>query len=143
MREWFTCAANKTSSAVGSPWALLGGIGLVIVWLLLGPVFHYSDRWQLIINSFTGIVTFLVVVLIQHTQNRDARVMQLKLDELIRALASARTELVQMEALTDRELDVLQREFERLKDQASTGLERIESRMKARRHNELTRQKAS
>jgi low affinity Fe/Cu permease len=91
----------------------------------LGGYFHYSDTWQLVINTGTSIGTFLIVFLIQNTQNRDAKVMHLKLDELIRAVTSARTELVQMEELTDAELDVLQKEFQFHRDRAASTLERI------------------
>jgi low affinity Fe/Cu permease len=95
------------------------------VWAATGSYFRYSDTWQLVINTGTSIGTFLIVFLIQNTQNRDAKVMQLKLDELIRALTAARTELVQMEALSDEELDRLQSEFQRHRDQAATNSERI------------------
>jgi low affinity Fe/Cu permease len=96
-----------------------------LIWAVTGSYFHYSDTWQLVINTGTSIGTFLVVFLIQNTQNRDAKVMQLKLDELIRAVQAARTELVQMEALTDQELDELQREFLLHRDRAARNLDRI------------------
>src|SRR3954467_3969768 len=105
MHDWFRRIAHATAEAGGSPWAFLAGVGVIILWAFSGPYFRYSDTWQLIINTGTTIATFLIVFLIQHTQNRDAKVMQLKLDELIRAIASARTELVQMEALSDEELN--------------------------------------
>jgi low affinity Fe/Cu permease len=101
------------------------GVAVTIVWAATGSYFRYSDTWQLVINTGTSIGTFLIVFLIQNPQNRDAKVMQLKLDELIRALTAARTELVQMEALSDEELDRLQSEFQRHRDQAATNLERI------------------
>ncbi len=126
MRKWFGKTAQRTAEAVGSPWAFLAGVAVTVIWAASGPFFHYSDTWQLVINTGTTIATFLVVFLIQHTQNRDARVMHLKLDELIRAVSSARTELVQMEGLTDEELDALHAEFEKLHDHATKGLERIE-----------------
>ena len=96
-----------------------------LVWAVTGSYFHYSDTWQLVINTGTSIGTFLIVFLIQNTQNRDAKVMQLKLDELIRAVNTARTELVQMEGLTDAELDKLQRDFQGHRDQAARSLECI------------------
>src|SRR5579883_1552529 len=126
MRIWFRKAALATAEAVGSPWAFLAGVGITLVWAASGPYFHYSDTWQLIINTGTTIATFLIVFLIQHTQNRDARVMHLKLDELIRAVSSARTELVQMEGLTDEDLAALHEEFQQLQERALRGLERIE-----------------
>lgn len=126
MRLWFRKAAQWTAEAVGSPWAFLGAVAITLIWGLTGPYFHYSDSWQLVINTGTTIATFLIVFLIQHTQNRDAKVMQLKLDELIRAISAARTELVQMETLSDDELDGLYAEFQRLHDRATKGLKRIE-----------------
>jgi low affinity Fe/Cu permease len=132
MRKWFGKAATATANAVGSPWAFLLGVGVTIVWAFSGPYFHYSDTWQLIINTGTTIATFLIVFLIQHTQNRDAKVMHLKLDELIRAVSSARTELVQMESLSDEELKALQEEFQRLQEHAAKGLKRIEESKKRR-----------
>jgi low affinity Fe/Cu permease len=89
---------------LGSAWAFAGAIVILIVWGLTGPVFHYSDTWQLIINTGTTIVTFLMVFLIQNTQNRDAKAIQLKLDELIRALKGARNQLVDLENLSDEDL---------------------------------------
>jgi len=128
MRDKFRKAAQASADAVGSPWALVAGLAVTLAWLASGPFFHYSDTWQLIINSSTSVVTFLMVFLIQNTQNRDARVIHMKLDELIRALGPARNELVQMEGLTDEELDRLSKEFEHLKERAATGLARIEER---------------
>jgi low affinity Fe/Cu permease len=110
----------------------------VVIWVVTGPTFHYSDTWQLIINTGTTIATFLMVFLIQNTQNRDSRVIQLKLDELIRALGPARTELVGMESMTDSELDDLQHEFEGLQTRAARELARIAaSRAGARKANQL------
>ena len=117
--------AHSTTEAVGSIWAFLLAVSVIALWAAFGPLFHYSDTWQLVINTGTTIVTFLMVFLIQYTQNRDARVIHLKLDELIRAIGAARTELVDMEHLSDEELDHLQHEFERLKDRAAHGLDRI------------------
>src|SRR5438105_11007946 len=108
MREVFRKFAQGAAEAVGSPAAFLVGVLLIVVWAATGSYFHYSDTWQLVINTGTSIATFLIVFLIQTTQSRDAKVMQLKLDELIRAVKAARTELVQMEGLTDAELNDLQ-----------------------------------
>ncbi|MBZ5605036.1 MAG: low affinity iron permease family protein [Acidobacteriia bacterium] len=132
MRIWFRKAALWTAEAVGSPWAFLAGVFVTLTWALSGPYFHYSDTWQLVINTGTTIATFLIVFLIQHTQNRDARVMQLKLDELIRAVGSARTELVQMESLSDEELTALHEEFQKLQEHAAMGLKKIEESRKKR-----------
>jgi low affinity Fe/Cu permease len=99
---------------MGSSTAFLTACVLILIWGATGPVFGYSDTWQLIVNTGTSIGTFLIVFIIQNTQNRDAKVMHLKLDELIRAVKAARTELVQMESLTDEQLNELQQEFQRL-----------------------------
>ena len=117
MKDTFRKLAQKTSAAVGSPAAfLLAGL-VILAWLISGPLFHYSDTWQLIINTGTTIITFLMVFLIQNTQNRDTRVLQLKLDELIRALDPARNSLVDLEDLSDEEIEKLEREFKGLRDQ--------------------------
>src|SRR6202521_1587443 len=125
MRDAFRRFAKGAADSVGSPAAFLLGVFGTLLWAATGPYFHYSDTWQLVINTGTSIGTFLIVFLIQNTQNRDAKVMQLKLDELIRAVQAARTELVQMEELTDEELDALQKEFQIHRDQAASNLERI------------------
>ncbi len=125
MRDVFRKFARLAADAVGSPAAFLLGVISTLIWAATGSHFRYSDTWQLVINTGTSIGTFLIVFLIQNTQNRDAKVMQLKLDELIRAMKAARTELVQMESLTDQELDDLQKEFQLHRDQAINNLERI------------------
>jgi low affinity Fe/Cu permease len=95
--HWF---AARTSLVLGSPWAFFLALAIVVVWLLSGPVFHFSDTWQLVINTGTTIVTFLMVFLIQNTQNRDARAVHLKLDELIRATKRARNMFMDLETLS-------------------------------------------
>lgn len=125
MRDLFRRFARGASDAVGTPAAFLLGVLATLIWAATGSYFGYSDTWQLIINTGTSIGTFLIVFLIQYAQNRDSRVMQLKLDELIRAITAARTELVQMEGLSDEELNHLQQEFQRHRDHAVAGLERI------------------
>lgn len=119
MNEFFRHFARRAATLMGAPWAFLAAVGVIAVWAVTGPLFDYSDSWQLLINTGTTIVTFLMVFLIQNTQNRDARVTQLKLDELIRAVTTARTRLVAMEEMTDEELETLQAEFHRLHDEAS------------------------
>ena len=114
--------ALVTSHAVGTSWAFAFALLLIAAWAVTGPVFHYSDAWQLTINTGTTIVTFLMVFLIQHTQNRDAQVTQLKLDELIRAVSAARDELVDMEDLSDDELRRLKTQFEKLRAAAEAKL---------------------
>jgi low affinity Fe/Cu permease len=110
---------------MGSPWMFFLAFGLVIVWAATGPAFHFSDAWQLVINTGTTILTFLMVFLIQNTQNRDAKAIQLKLDELIRAVDGARTRLVRLEDMSDDEIAELQDQFkrlhERMADQEKTG----------------------
>jgi low affinity Fe/Cu permease len=118
--------AQRSAQVVGSPGAFAFALAATILWAVTGPHFHYSDTWQLVINTGTSVSTFLVVFLIQNTQNRDAKVMHMKLDELIRALQPARTELVQMEELTDEELEMLQKEFQIYRDEANTKLEKIQ-----------------
>jgi len=112
--EHFRRFAHGTSRVAGSPWTFAVACLVIIGWAMTGPMFHYSDTWQLVINTGTTIVTFLMVFLIQNTQNRDTRAMQLKLDELIRALKGARNRLVDLEEMTDEELDRLQEEFHRV-----------------------------
>ena len=127
MGDLFRQFARTASNAVGSPVAFLLGVVLTLIWALTGSYFKYSDTWQLVINTGTSIGTFLIVFLIQNTQNRDAKVMQLKLDELIRALTPARNELVRMEALSDDDLDQLKQEFESLRQRAGGNIELLEA----------------
>jgi low affinity Fe/Cu permease len=117
MRDQFHKIALRVSSAVGSPASFFLAILVILTWGLTGPLFHYSDTWQLVINTGTTIITFLMVFLIQNTQNRDARVLHLKLDELIRANAKARNSLVDLEELADVEIEKLEKEFRDLHGQ--------------------------
>jgi len=114
MRELFRKFAQATSKAVGSSWAFILAFFIIVVWAVTGPMFHYSDTWQLVINTGTTIITFLMVFLIQNTQNRDAKAIHLKLDELIKGVKGARTGLVNLEQLSDADLEHLHKEFERL-----------------------------
>lgn len=116
MREAFRKFAATTSRVVGSPWIFALAVLLIIAWGVSGPVFGFSDTWQLVINTSTTIVTFLMVFLIQNTQNRDSDAIHLKLDELIRAVETARTRLVDLEDLSDDQLDTLREEFQRLRE---------------------------
>ena len=116
MNDKFRKVAHRTAEAVGSSRAFLIALGVVAVWGLSGPIFKFSDTWQLVINTGTTIVTFLMVFLIQNTQNRDSHAMHLKLDELIRANKNARNKLLALENMSDEELVTLQREFEELRD---------------------------
>ena len=115
MKNLFRKFAQAASQAVGSSWAFILAVVIIFVWAISGPMFHYSDTWQLVINTGTTIITFLIVFLIQNTQNRDAKAIHLKLDELIRAVEGARTHLVELEELSDEELERLQKQFTRLR----------------------------
>jgi low affinity Fe/Cu permease len=114
----FRVFARKTSSILGSAWAFVAAVLIIVIWGLTGPTFHFSDTWQLIINTGTTIVTFLMVFLIQNTQNRDAKAMHLKLDEIIRALKGARNELLDLEELSDEDLKKLEKQFQRIRQKA-------------------------
>lgn len=107
--------AAVSSSWLGSKWAFAGAGLVVVAWAATGPAFHFSDNWALVIGTGTSISTFLMVFLIQNTQNRDARAMNLKLNELIRAMDSARNQLIDIERLTDLELDEMQATYEKVK----------------------------
>ncbi len=106
----------------------MAAIAVIVVWGLTGHLFHYSDTWQLIINTGTTIVTFLMVFLIQNTQNRDSKAIQLKLDELIRSLHGARNTLMDLETLSDADLDKFQKEFKRLRNRSEQAAEKMEER---------------
>jgi low affinity Fe/Cu permease len=111
----FNGLARAASKSLGSAWAFFLACAVVVVWAVTGPIFAYSDAWQLVINTGTTIVTFLMVFLIQNTQNRDARALHLKIDELIRSTQAARNRLIDLENCTDEELDAVQKEFDRVK----------------------------
>jgi len=114
----FRIFARKSSNVLGSAWAFVLALLIIVIWGVTGPTFHYSDTWQLIINTGTTIVTFLMVFLIQNTKNRDAKAVHLKLDEVIRALKGARNELVDLEKLSDEDLAKLEKQFERVRESA-------------------------
>jgi low affinity Fe/Cu permease len=114
----FRFFAKRSSKMLGSAWAFGGAILIIVVWGLTGPMFHFSNTWQLIINTGTTIVTFLMVFLIQNTQNRDAKAAHLKLDEIIRALKGARNQLIDLEKLSDEDLTSLEKQFERVRKKA-------------------------
>ncbi len=114
----FRLFARRSSMLLGSAWAFGVAILIIVIWGVTGPAFHYSNTWQLIINTGTTIVTFLMVFLIQNTQNRDAKAAHLKLDEIIRALKGARNELIDLEKLADEDLTSLEKQFERVRKKA-------------------------
>jgi low affinity Fe/Cu permease len=114
----FRIFARRSSMVLGSAWAFAIAVLIIVIWALTGPTFHYSNTWQLIINTGTTIVTFLMVFLIQNTQNRDAKAAHLKLDEVIRALKGARNELIDLEKLADEDLTSIEKQFERVRKKA-------------------------
>lgn len=122
----FHAFANSCSTALGSRWAFIGAILIVLIWALTGPLFHYSDAWQLVINTGTTIVTFLMVFLIQNTQNRDARAIHLKLDELICAIGPAKNAMVDIEHLSDEELNQIASRYERIQKAAGAVAEKLD-----------------
>jgi low affinity Fe/Cu permease len=123
MGNGFQTFATKTSGWMGSRWSFLGAIILIAAWAVLGPYFHYSDTWQLVVNTATTIVTFLMVFLIQNTQNRDARALHLKLDEIILAIQPARNEMIDIERLSDADLERLSRSFEKIRMECGSRTE--------------------
>lgn len=124
LRSVFNLVARKAAHAAGTPWTFLAAVSIVVLWALSGPVFKFNDTWQLVINTGTTIITFLMVFLIQHSQNADAAAVQIKLDELIRATADANNELLDLEELDEERLEEIRREYERMAREAGDALER-------------------
>jgi low affinity Fe/Cu permease len=116
VHDHFGRFAAGASSWLGSTWAFLGAGLIIATWVATGPIFHFSNKWAQIISTGTSVLTFLMVFLIQNTQNRDARAINLKLNELIRAMANARNQMIDIERLTDQELDEMQATYERVKE---------------------------
>ena len=114
MRKLFNNIATTIAVAAGQPLTFIVALSVIVVWAVTGPMFHYSDTWQLIINTGTTIVTFLMVFLIQNTQNRDSVAMQIKLDELLRAVKGAATAMADLEDLTEAELEAFKAHYQRL-----------------------------
>ncbi len=114
----FTRVAERASWAAGTPLAFITAFLLVVVWAATGPLFDYSENWQIVINTATTIITFLLVFLIQNSQNRETKAVQIKLDELIRATEGAHNTILHVEKLTDKELDVLSKNYEALAEKA-------------------------
>jgi len=127
VQDAFRVFARSTSEVLGSAWSFVVAIAVIAIWGLTGPAFAFSDTWQLIINTGTTIITFLMVFLIQNTQNRDAKAVHLKLDELIRAVGGARNQLVDLERLSDDELKKLEKEFRRIGKKAEVPVDRVNS----------------
>ena len=120
-QSWFGRFAKSASHGAGHPIAFIGAVGVIVVWGITGPVFGFSDTWQLVVNTGTTIVTFLMVFLIQNTQNRDTGAIQIKLDELIRATKDADKALLDLEELEDSEIERVHRDYERLASDARRG----------------------
>jgi low affinity Fe/Cu permease len=113
--------AAFASGWLGSKWAFVVALVVIVVWAVTGPLFHYSDTWQLVINTGTTIITFLMVFIIQNTQNRDARAINLKLDELIHSIDKARNQMMDIENLSDEELDLIHAKYEKMRAECSEG----------------------
>jgi len=137
MHDFFTRLARWASNVVAHPLAFIAAVASVLIWAACGPVFHYGENWQLVINTGTTILTFLMVFLLQNTQNRDSRAMHLKLDELLRAIKGARTELVDLENVTEAELARYADEFKKLHLQYADAL------VKRRRHRKQGEREAA
>jgi len=123
LNESFRRFSAYAASVLGSPWLFVINVVLILIWLVSGPFFHFSDTWQLLVNTATTVFTYLAVFLIQNTQNRDAKAVHLKLDELISSVAGARNRLVDLEDLSDEELAQLQDQFRRLRTRAKQNKE--------------------
>lgn len=119
LNQGFRKFSIAAAAALGSPWLFVANVFLILLWLASGPVFHYSDTWQLLVNTATTVITYLAVFLIQNTQNRDSKAVHLKLDELISTVEGARNRLVDLQNLSDDELQDLQDQFQRLRQRAS------------------------
>ena len=127
-RAGFGKAAAKAAGWVGAPWAFGLALFFVIVWAVAGPYYKYSDTWQLVINTATTVITFLIVFLIQNTQNRDARALHLKLDEVIRSIHAAHNEMIDIEKLSDEELERLGKRYERFSQEFKERRKRREAK---------------
>ena len=125
MAEMFRRAAARVACAVGSPWAFAGAVLVVVVWAFLGPHLDYSPEWQLVINTGTTIATFLMLFVLQNTQNRDTKAINIKLDELLRAIEGARTGLATVGDLSEDELDRIENEFRKLAEKADDAADEI------------------
>ena len=133
MREFFRRFARGAAEVVGSPWAFSAALLLVLAWALSGPLFGFSDTWQLVINTGTTVVTFMMVFVIQNTQNRDAKAVHLKLDEVLRVLTGTRPRITDAEDLSDEDLDRLLAQFRELREHYGERAERVEETTGRRR----------
>ena len=128
LTSWFTRFAKTASRTTGRPITFIIAVGVIVLWAITGPLFDFSDTWQLVINTGTTIITFLMVFLIQNTQNRDSEALQIKLDELIRALENAHNALLDLEELDEDQLDLIRADYQELAKKARGGLSRQTTR---------------
>ncbi|HJS20269.1 MAG TPA: low affinity iron permease family protein [Anaerolineales bacterium] len=122
--SWFTRAAKWASRTAGKPVTFIVAVSIILIWAITGPLFDFSDTWQLVINTGTTIITFLMVFLIQNTQNRDTEALQIKLDELLRAVGAARNTMIDLEELDDEELEKIREDYLKLARKARADLKR-------------------
>ncbi|MEA2876724.1 MAG: hypothetical protein QOF14_1920 [Hyphomicrobiales bacterium] len=128
--EWFSRFARAASQFCGKPVVFLAALAIVLIWGATGPIFHYSDTWQLVINTGTTIITFLMVFLIQNTQNRDSLALQLKLSELVIAVKGAKNQIANIEDATEEELEAIQREIKRRASKPEASIKAVENKDK-------------
>ena len=122
--SWFTRAAKWASHASGRPTTFIIALAIIVIWAVTGPIFHFSDTWQLVINTSTTIITFLMVFLIQNTQNRDTEALQIKLDELIRAMEGAQNVVLDLQELDDKDLEEFRKDYLKLAEAARREMKR-------------------
>ena len=137
----FTYCASRISAAAGQPIAFILALSVVVVWGVTGPIFHYSDTWQLVINTGTTIITFLMVFLIQSTQNRDSEAMQVKLDEIIRAIGNAKNEVLDLEELEEEDLDEIRQTYCDIAQKAREGRVKEKTKRASSRTNTPARRR--
>jgi low affinity Fe/Cu permease len=125
LKSVFNTVAKRTAYATGTPWTFIAAVSVVVIWGITGPLFDFNDTWQLVINTGTTIITFLMVFLIQHTQNADTAAMQIKLDELIRVIPHANKQLLDLEELDEERLEEIRKEYERMAREAGDALQRV------------------
>ncbi len=143
MHDLFRRFAERTAHAAGTPWSFVLAVLTIIIWGASGSYFHYSDTWQLVINTSTTIITFMMVFLIQNTQNRETRIVSLKLDELLRGVEGARTGMVQLDHMSDEDLEHVRQEFTRLREKyaplVDDDLAHVAMELEARKRQEAGR----
>jgi low affinity Fe/Cu permease len=129
----FTRFAKATAHYTGQPVVFIAAVAVIVIWAVSGPIFKYSDTWQLVINTGTTIVTFLMVFLIQNTQNRDTEALQLKLDEIVRSIKGARNQVLDIEDLDEKDLDEIRKEYTELAEKAREEKEELVEKKKKKK----------